>query len=239
MIVMPADAEAQDRAWHALFEIHDRLPTGWVLVGGQMVHLLCAERGASPARPTPDLDAIVDVRADPNALLRFTTALSDLGFSPDGQTWEGHQHRWVRDGSQVDVLIPRHLGERARTRPGAAGSTTLETPGAQQALDRATSVEVQVGDRAGWIRRPSLLGALVAKAAALTITNDPARDRHVIDFVVLATLIRPSDRIDLATKRDRDYLGNMLGNLAIRPGSWVGVQGGSEGMTLLRQALGD
>ncbi|MBO0901843.1 hypothetical protein J1G42_14760 [Cellulomonas sp. zg-ZUI222] len=35
-------------------DLHSDMPVGWVLVGGQMVHLHCAERGAAPQRPTDD-----------------------------------------------------------------------------------------------------------------------------------------------------------------------------------------
>jgi len=44
--------------WHALFAVHQRLPAGWCLVGGQLVHLLCAERGFEAIRPTLDADAM-------------------------------------------------------------------------------------------------------------------------------------------------------------------------------------
>lgn len=32
MIVAPALRAAQADAWHALFEVHERLPTGWAVV---------------------------------------------------------------------------------------------------------------------------------------------------------------------------------------------------------------
>lgn len=136
-----------------------------------MVHLLCAERGATPSRPTDDLDAVLDVLAAPGVLLTFTSALHSLGFESAGETSAGHQHRWVRDGAQIDVLIPRHVGEKAASRKGVSGGTTITTPGGQQALDRAVDVDVVVEGAAGTVRRPTLLGALVAKAAAHTIVR--------------------------------------------------------------------
>jgi hypothetical protein len=36
-VVTPPLRPVQAAAWHALFDLHDRLPTGWALVGGQMV----------------------------------------------------------------------------------------------------------------------------------------------------------------------------------------------------------
>ncbi|GAA1491843.1 hypothetical protein GCM10009627_01890 [Curtobacterium herbarum] len=111
-VVAPPLRPVQAAAWHALFDLHDRLPTGWALVGGQMVQSLCWERGALPNRPTHDADTALDVRARPRMLLEFTTALRELGFVADGESLEGHQHRWVRGGAQIDVLIPWFLGER-------------------------------------------------------------------------------------------------------------------------------
>lgn len=53
MIEMPALASAQEAAWHALLDLYSRQSEGWTLIGGQLVHLLCAERGYRPhGRPT-------------------------------------------------------------------------------------------------------------------------------------------------------------------------------------------
>lgn len=236
-VVMPAMAGPQQTAWHALMDVQVLHPTGWTLVGGQMVHLHCAERGASPSRPTDDVDAVLDVRAEPHVLHGFTTALTELGFEPAGETWTGHQHRWERGDATVDILIPRHLGEVAANRKGAGGGTAIETPGAQQALDRTEDVEVTVAGRAGTVRRPNLLGALVGKAAAHTVSLDRGRDRHVTDFAVLATLIRRSDAVGTATKRDRQYLTRMLDVLASDPRPWGEIEGTAEGVDRLRLAL--
>ncbi|TQL02613.1 hypothetical protein [Cellulomonas sp. SLBN-39] len=236
-IALRAMGDAQRQAWLAILDLHDRYPTGWTIVGGQMVHLWCAERGTAPTRPTDDLDAVLDVRAEPNALLTFTTALRDMGFRPEGETWNGHQHRWVRDNAQIDVLIPRHLGGRAAGRKGVSGGTTLETPGAQQALRRSRDVTVTVGDRDGMVRRPSLLGALVAKAAANTVSLDPARRRHVLDFLVLTTLIEPEDHVEAADARDRRYLAGMLATIGDDRRAVLTVDGAEDGLAALRTAL--
>jgi hypothetical protein len=44
-------------------DLHERLDHGWTLIGGQMVHLHCAEHGYDPPRPTDDVDTVIDVRA--------------------------------------------------------------------------------------------------------------------------------------------------------------------------------
>lgn len=202
-----------------------------------MVHLHCAERGSSPIRPTNDVDAVLDVRAEPQVLRAFTGHLAALGFEPDGQSWEGHQHRWVREGAVIDVLIPRDVGPTAAARVGVRGGTVPETPGAQQALERTESVEVRLGDQVGSVLRPTLLGALVIKAAAYTLVGDPARERHLEDFVVLSTLIRPDDRVERAGARDREHLGNALGVLHGDPRTALGIENGQEGLARLRLIL--
>ncbi|MCL2423928.1 MAG: hypothetical protein FWD11_08585 [Micrococcales bacterium] len=224
--------------WSALLDVHDAHPTRWTLVGGQMVHLWCAERGTRPTRPTDDLDTVLDVRASPRVLLTFTSALKELGFVPAGTSPTGHQHRWVRDGAQIDVLIPRGVGERAARRKGAGGGTTLETPGAQQALDRTQDVPVSIGNRTGTVRRPNLLGALVAKAAAHTVTLDRARRRHLTDFLVLCTLVEHGDQIEEATRRDRQYLHAMLGSITDDQRAVASVTDADHGIHTLRLALG-
>ena len=129
------------------------------------------------------------------------------------------------------------LGERAAGRRGASGGTTIETPGAQQALDRTQTVEVVLDGRSGFVRRPSLLGALVAKAAVHSVVLDRARSRHLIDFAVLTTLIRPSDAVQEAGRRDREHLGAMLAALAADRRTWAGVEGAYDGIARLRLAL--
>jgi len=237
-VILPLMTDAQAEGWSAILDLHDVHPTGWTLVGGQMVHLHCAERDAAPSRPTDDLDTVLDVRAEPNALLTFTTALSEMGFAPEGETWNGHHHRWVRGAAAIDVLIPRNLGARAARRKGISGGTAVETPGAQQALDRTQDVAVTLSDRHGVVRRPNLLGALVAKAAAHTVTLDRARQRHRADFVVLSTLIGPSDNVDLAGKRDRRYLTSMIGAVESDKRTMLVVEGARDGTDVLRELLG-
>jgi hypothetical protein len=194
MILAPALRTAQAEAWHALFEVHARLPVGWAVVGGQMVQSHCWERGSTSARPTNDADTVLDVRAHPTMLLQFTTVLRDCGFVADGQSFEGHQHRWVRGSAQIDVLIPRFLGERASSRRGVTGGTTLAAPGAQGAVDRARPVEVRVNGRDGIVSRPTLQGALLAKAAAVEIPGDD-HTRHLVDIATLGSLVSRRDRV--------------------------------------------
>jgi len=74
-IDLPAMGEAQKQSWHALMDVYDRIDSGWALVGGQLVHLHCAERGRTPTRPTNDVDTVVDIRSSPGMLETFTAVL--------------------------------------------------------------------------------------------------------------------------------------------------------------------
>jgi hypothetical protein len=59
---------------------------------------------------------------------------------------------------------------------------------------------------------PSLLGALVAKARAYEVDRRPGRERHLEDFVVLAAVARPSDRLSGADKHELKTLISGIGN---------------------------
>ncbi|NRQ49517.1 hypothetical protein [Aeromicrobium stalagmiti] len=217
-VQMPAMAAEQATSWHALMDIQERYPDSWTLVGGQMVHLHCAERGASPVRPTDDADALLDVRAHPAILFDFTARLEDVGFVADQPTPEGHQHRWRKGRAQIDVLIPSGIGRRATRRTGVSGSTTLETPGSTQALNRSERIEVSVEGRSGVMRRPNLVGALVCKAAAHTLQDQRGRGRHRRDFALLATLLAATDLREAAVSTsDRKYLRPMLEQVLTDP----------------------
>ena len=61
MIVLSEMPEEQTASWLGILDLYEVLPEGWTLIGGQLVHLHCAERGLFPARPTNDADTVVDV----------------------------------------------------------------------------------------------------------------------------------------------------------------------------------
>ena len=208
-VVMPVLSDEQSASWHGLMDLYEKLPAGWTMVGGQLVHLHCAERGEFPERPTDDIDAVVDVRADPLMLKAFTQALVDLDFQPD-TSGEELQHRWRRGKAQIDVLLPDGVGERAASRRGVGGAPTLPTPGGTQALNRSQPVAVEVDGRNGTVLRPDLVGALVTKAAAHGV-GDAGRGRHRLDFVTLASLIgrRDFEAANLKPK-DRRRLRDMV-----------------------------
>jgi hypothetical protein len=201
-----------------------------------MVQLHCWERDASPNRPTDDGDAVLDVRARPSIVLDFTQALVDEGFEAE-TSQDGLQHRWVKGQAMIDVLIPKGLGERALIRT-ARGGHPIATPGAQNVLYRSEPVDVRLPDGTeGTIPRPTLQGALIAKAYAYTVMLDPARDRHLIDLAVLATLLSAADDITTGlTRTERNKIGNALFNARESPAALT-VEGGAEGLDRLQLAL--
>jgi hypothetical protein len=212
VIVIPAMPPEQTASWHALLDLHEQLPSGWTLIGGQLVEVHCAERGQYPVRPTNDADTVVDVRADPTILRTFTKVLVELGFVSGGVSAEGLEHRWIRGDATLDVLLPEGIGEKARARLGVTGSPTLSTKGGTQALRRSETVAVTIDGREGAVNRPSLVGALVGKAAAQGNVGDRDARRHRRDFVVLARLITASDfTSDGLSKTERRRLQTMIG----------------------------
>lgn len=209
MIVLPAMSAAQEHAWIALLDLYERHPEEWTLIGGQMVHLWCAERGYEPVRPTTDADAVVNAR-QPEVLGAVTATLIELGFAPEPNA-DGVQHRWICDDAVIDVLIPEGTGERRARKTSASGFPTVPAPGGTQALARSEAVEVQVGERTGMVRRPVLLSAMIMKAAARTDTTGTALERHCTDFAALAAIMaaRDTDAFEL-TSKDKKRLRKMI-----------------------------
>jgi len=53
--------------WNTLFDISDKIPDGWTVIGGQMVFLHCMEAGATwPCDETNDIDTVLNLRVDKN-----------------------------------------------------------------------------------------------------------------------------------------------------------------------------
>lgn len=170
-------------------------------------------------------------RADGAALV-----LVDAGFEPDGETWDGHQHRWTDGVGQIDILLPEGIGARA-DRMGFRGGTTLEAPGAQNVLDRAQALDVRLGRSVATIQRPTIQGALLAKAFAFGVVHDQYRRRHLDDLATLSTLIRVSDRVgEGLSKRENSQL-LIAYAAALKDPQALSHPGAEEGLARLRQAV--
>jgi hypothetical protein len=84
------------------------------------------------------------------------------------------------------VLAPEGLGPRADLTTEPPGRT-IEVPGGTQALRRTEIVSIEHEGRRGSVRRPSLLGAVVAKGAACGLPGDVSR--HLRDLALLCALV--------------------------------------------------
>jgi len=200
---VPDLLDFDQEGWLTLLDLFDHVPRHWALVGGQMIHLHCWQRGRPAPRVTTDADLIMDIRAKRTVLTTVTAFLQDRGFREDGRSPTNVGHRWRRDRLSFDVLLPEGLSQAGARTSTVTGARTLQVPGGTQAIDRAQSIEVDVAGRVGRIIRPSLLGALVGKAAALEIPVDPNADRHSSDFITLASFIdNPAGMNALVTRRD-------------------------------------
>lgn len=205
-----------EATWHAIAELAQRVSIDqWVVVGGQMVAIHAALAGVEPPRVTDDGDVVVDVRtAGREAMGRVARTLVEVGFtvlsSPDNIT------RFVRGQASIDLLAPEGIGAKATTVPPGYA---VQAPGATQAVARRRRVTVDWVQERTTIDCPSLLGAIIAKAAGskeiVSLTSDE-RLKHQGDFVFLlslATIVDPA-QLEAAelTAKDRKRL-----RLAIAP----------------------
>ncbi|KTR34624.1 hypothetical protein [Rothia kristinae] len=204
--------------WSTLFEVRRRLGRGWTVIGGQMAQLHSWERGRGDPRPTTDLDAGLGYREVPGIGVVLTGLLRDLGYRAGTISPDGPQVRWVREGSEIDVLIPRGSG---RSRYDVGGRRLMESHGIQQALDRTEEIELVLHTgESGLLPRPRLFGSLIAQCAALSNTAGTP-DRHLYDIGVMAEMLEPGDLArENITRRDRVHLGRALDRWEQGRGAW-------------------
>jgi hypothetical protein len=210
VVVMPVLGDPVNKVWEVFLDLTERLHVAWTIVGGQMVLLHALEHGTVPPTVSQDGDVIADVRATQNALRHVAAELEQMGFALAGIANDGTAHRYRRDSRDggrrvtIDVLAPDGVGERTDLTTTPPGHS-LQVPAGSQALRRTKKVGIQVGDRLGQVPRPSLLGAIVAKAAACGIAGDSSR--HYRDLAFLCSLVQdPFDLRSGLTKSDRRNL---------------------------------
>lgn len=199
--LMPPAAHAM---WTSLIDLVRRQPSGWTLVGAQMVALHALEKGQSPLRASEDADVLVDVRAVQDGTERLSCTLEEAGFDLDGASPTGLGHRFTNGIVRVDVLAPDGLGPRAKltTIPPAH---TLPVPGGSQALRRSEPVDVRLGGAKASLPRPNLLGAILIKARAIDV--DDAKESQRQDLAFLLGLVEdPRVLAEDLRKRERGWL---------------------------------
>ncbi len=220
LIRLPPLAGGQAESWRALIEIAPQLGHHWLLIGGQMVFLHEVERESTDVRPTNDIDLVVDLPIEPTVLRHTHNVLAHAGFSQDLPSPEGVAHRYRRRGATIDVLAPDHMGARAKLSLGSG--RTIEAPGTSQAFGRVSLVRVELDDNtAGIVRRPTLVGALLGKATAVTeivSMSSAERAKHIRDVDALARLLGPADRTSASlTTKERSTLARIAEQPDISP----------------------
>ena len=156
--------------------------SSWCLVGGLMVQLHAFEHGAA-TRPTRDIDLLADARRPPAETERVGELLDRLGATPADppSTDRALGYRFSINGQTVDLLAPDGLKSPPAT---LDNRETVEIPGGTQALRRTEVVTILVpGAEPTQVRRPTLLGAILLKARALTVHRRPRDQAH--DLITL------------------------------------------------------
>lgn len=190
--------------WETLLELSAADGPEWTLIGGQMVMLHASERGTAPLRVSRDLDVLVNSRVATGAVREFVVLLEKRGFGLAGTSPNGIAHRYTRGAASIDVLAPEGMGERAdlvTTPPGR----TIQVPGGTQALARTELIPVSHGGTEGFVPRPSLLGAIVVKAAAIAVDDTPRAQEQ--DLALLLSMVADPGVLAAETNRkDRQRL---------------------------------
>jgi hypothetical protein len=207
VIELPPLGSPVDQLWHAIFDLSERLAVPWTLVGGQMVLLHALEHGQVLQEPSQDGDVVADVRADDGALVQAVRQLYALGFALDAISTDGLAQRYARPAQPrpvlIDLLAPDGLGTRVDLTTSPPGRT-VQVPGGTQALTRTERVPIVHEGRQSHVPRPTLLGAIIIKAAAASLP-DPAR--HYRDLALLCSLVEdPFGLTEQLTSKDRQRL---------------------------------
>lgn len=185
-LVLPATSEYEAELWKTLLELTEQHSGEWTLIGGLMVFVLALEHDTTPPRVSTDIDVLVNARVMSDSIPEFVRELEQRGFELAGFSAEGVAHRYHRRGISVDVLSPEGMGTRANLSTTSSGHT-VEVPGGTQALDRTELLPIVVGTTTGHIPRPSLLGAIICKACAVFVDDEP--DAQRVDLAFLLSLV--------------------------------------------------
>src|ERR671922_456996 len=113
MIRIPSTTEREGAMWNTLLDLADR-QQHWTLIGARMVQLHALEHRRAVSRVTVDADALADARVHPNPVRALAQILTATGFELVEPNAFGEAHTFVRDGVEIDVLAPEHLGLRGQ-----------------------------------------------------------------------------------------------------------------------------
>ncbi|MBC7560710.1 MAG: hypothetical protein H7270_15475 [Dermatophilaceae bacterium] len=177
-------------------------PDRWLLVGGLMVHAHAQLAGIQHARPTDDVDLVVEVRAGSYA--EAAAVIQRLGYvQHESVDRNAPFHRFTRGREHVDLMGPEDKPVRF------LGREVLAVPGSRSALNRTIAYET-VGGVA--IRIPDVESALSLKGAAFRLPG-PNRARHLQDAVTLfACLDMAQPDISKSMKKNINNLISAMDN---------------------------
>jgi len=210
-LVDPGAEQLWESALALADELNARLGDDWSLIGGLMVQLHVNRYGDGSARPTDDVDVLGDSRKRPSATERIAEMLSSLRFELDKPTGleMGTAYRFTRGDEVVDVLGV----DGTRKPPKTLGQfETIKVKGGTQALRRTETVIVVLNAKETPVRCPTLLGAILLKARAIT---SPQRDQDREDLVRLLLCVEdPTGLAGELTKKERRSLRRASKHLA-------------------------
>jgi hypothetical protein len=183
MIDIPDLGEGFLEMWQELLLLAEQAPAPWTLIGAHMVAVHGWKAGRNPPRASRDADILVNARVVSRGTRKVSEILVSHGFSLDGVSPEGIGHRFVNGHLRFDILGPDGMGLRVnlQTLPGAR---TVEVPGGSQALKRSQMTEIRVRTVAGAIPVPSLLAAILVKARAIAVDDQPRAQRTDVAFLL-------------------------------------------------------
>ena len=185
MIDVGALGIGQHETWLELMALAEHHPLHWTLIGAQMVVLHAAAAGRLPPRSSEDADVLVNVRLMHDGTRALSQTLVDRGYVFDAPNLIAVGHRFRRGSVVFDVLGPDGMRDDTEltTVPPAR---TVGVPGGTQALRRTRVVEVRSGAETGHVPRPDLLGAILIKARAIEVDDQPDNQRQGSDVSVVA-----------------------------------------------------
>ena len=183
----------------------------WLLVGGAMTHLHCALNEVGYARPTEDVDIVVDP-VNHSTLGSVAQKLEESGYEPVlPLTREGFLHQFLGgQGFRVDVM-----GKDSENTPDRwRGYNVVKCPGSKSALGILSDgtlkdvLEVPVSDERA-VRLPNVWSAISIKGHALRLA-DGNRERHVQDALALLACANRTEVKRELTKSERVAVNNSL-----------------------------
>ncbi|HVK26527.1 MAG TPA: hypothetical protein VM677_34700 [Actinokineospora sp.] len=222
---LPPFTEEQAAAWHAVLDLDEHLSAHWCLIGGQLVTFVGYEYGRLEHRATDDGDVVLGVWTHRGALREASTLLRERGFV-EVTTSDAYGYRYQRGEASIDLLLPEEAENEKHPPTTVTGRPGFVVPGGNQALIRAERVPVRLETRDGHVRRPRMLGAIVAKAAASVVDHrDP--DRHRDDLVTLGDIALANglfrDMQREAGPKDRKRLRTALEQLPLSHRAWRSI----------------